>query len=86
MEKSINLVTRFCRPIEILHIKEIQGVIKEFEDKMQRAINNLAPKKLNNVVIKHNLIQTMIDGNVCQMHIRYHHHATYANHPPNHQQ
>lgn len=57
---------KYCRPVEIIHKKETESTIKEIENKIQDAIRNLLPTIKDNITIHHILVQTMIDGKVCQ--------------------
>lgn len=60
--------TRFCRPIKFEFIKESDDVIRREKNNIENKINNLSSTHLNgDIVVKHELLLTMIDGKACSV-------------------
>lgn len=58
--------TKFCRPIKFEFIKESNDVIRREKKNIENKINNLSSTHLNeNIIVKHELLLTMIDGKAC---------------------
>lgn len=58
--------TKFCRPIKFEFIKESDDVIRREKENIENKINNLSSTHLNgNIIVKHELLLTMIDGKAC---------------------
>ncbi|XP_046384825.1 uncharacterized protein LOC124155152 [Ischnura elegans] len=56
---------RFCRPIRIQWVQETKEISKAEENYVRDQINNLQLASVGNVVVKFELLLTMIDGKVC---------------------
>lgn len=58
--------TKFCRPIKFEFIKESDEIIRREKGYIENKINNLFPSHLNgDIVVRHELLLTMIDGKAC---------------------
>lgn len=65
-ENSQPSSTRLCRPIKFEFIKESNEVIKREKENIEMKINNLSSTHLNDdIIVKHELLLTMIDGKAC---------------------
>jgi len=65
-ENSQPSSTRLCRPIKFEFIKESDEIIRREKENIENKINNLFSTHLNeNIVVKHELLLTMIDGKSC---------------------
>lgn len=58
--------TKWCRPIKFEFIKESDEIIRRERENIDNKINNLSVTHLNNdIIVKHEMILTMIDGKAC---------------------
>lgn len=61
--------TRYCRPIKLEYAKETIEYTKQEDEKIQEQIQNLETTRVTinhlNFFITHKLVQTMVDGKVC---------------------
>lgn len=61
--------TRFCRPVKIQFIKETDDVIRSEFSQMESQISQLSPtvvtKNGKKYIISHKMVNTMVDGKVC---------------------